>query len=80
MVDAYDFVDANQLQNSGVYSTVYGETVVVAGLFNSSNDAMSVIDQLPLELKALKPKLISVKETKLEMVSISRESILSSEG
>jgi len=69
-IDAYDFVDANQLQNSGVYTTINGESVVVAGLFDSIPQASSVIKQLPVELSVLKPSVRLVADTRSEMMPL----------
>lgn len=54
-IDANDLVNEANLSNSSVYRSVFADSVVVAGVFESSEDANQVINALPNDLQALRP-------------------------
>jgi len=66
-INIYDLVADAGLSNSAIYRSVFADSVLVAGIFNSLEEANIVISNLPDSLRRLRPRARQFSQVQAEI-------------
>ena len=66
---AWAFVIQNEIKDTRIYRSVYSDFVIVQGEYSSPLQAFQTVRELPVELKALKPRVRALNIIKSQLLS-----------
>jgi len=68
-IDAQGLINQHGLTNSAMYKSIYADTVVIAGIFESFEDADQVRQALPGELGLLEPQVVKFSDVQAQLMN-----------